>query len=209
MRLCPLLLLIGLYASGQTEGQKYSVNPKARQLKDSAARIAMDSENYTKAIALLNEAIKLDSNYYPAYTIKLSFQLALKQYSDALPTAKKINMLRPDDPVPYVSIGLLCEVLHDTISSQKYFAAADSHFNNILDTMDRTNIDYEQIMMNKGINLILLGQQQNGNELLRQLYEKSTSSLMKETISSLINKTKKEILDILFNPEKPDSSSDN
>jgi tetratricopeptide (TPR) repeat protein len=177
MRLCPLFLIIGLYTSGQTEGQNYLVNPKARQLKDSAARIAMDSENYTKAIALLNEAIKLDSNYYPAYTNKLSFQLALKQYSDALPTAKKINMLRPDDPVPYVSIGLLCEVLHDTISSQKYFAAADSHFNNILDTMDRTNIDYEQIMMNKGINLILLGQQQNGNELLRQLYEKSTVAL--------------------------------
>jgi hypothetical protein len=32
---------------------------------------------------------------------------------------------------------------------------------------------------------------------------------MKETISSLMDKTKKEILDILFNPEKPGSSSDN
>ena len=77
MKFCFLFLLIGLYACGQTEKKKYSVNPKAKQLNDSAVQAAMNNENYSGAIVLLNEAIKLDSNYYRAYSNKLTFQFAL------------------------------------------------------------------------------------------------------------------------------------
>lgn len=209
MRLCFLFLIIGLKVYGQTEEKKYSVTSKARQLTDSAVRIVVDAENYPKAITLLDQAIRSDSNYYPAYTNKLTFQLALKQYGQALPTAKKINTLRPEDPVPYVSVGLLYEALHDTLSSQKYFAAANMHFQKILDTMNKANASYEQFIMNKAINLVLLGQQENGNALLRELYDDTKSDLMKETISPLRNKTKQEILEILFNPGKLEGSGEN
>ena len=115
-------------------------------------------------------------------------------------------MLRPEDPIGFVSTGMIYEILHDTISSKKYFAEADKHFNKILDTMDRTSTSYELLIMNKAINLILLGQQQNGNALLSKLYDKSKSNFMKEAVSPLMNKTKEEILDVLLNPEKQDSS---
>src|SRR5436309_2510270 len=106
---------------GQTEKKTYSVNPKAKQLVDSAVQIAMYKNNYRGAIVLLDEAIKLDSDYYNAYSNKLTYQFALKQYNEALPTAKKLNMLRPEDPANYITVGLLYEKLHDTISSKKYF----------------------------------------------------------------------------------------
>jgi tetratricopeptide (TPR) repeat protein len=130
--------------------EKISFNLKAKQLNDSAARIAMDSENYIKAIALVNEAIKLDSNYYPAYTNKLSFLLALKRYNEALPTAKKIKHAL-GLKIRFLMSQLDCFVKYYRYHKvlQKYFAAADSHFNSILDTMNRANVDYEQIMMNK------------------------------------------------------------
>src|SRR5205085_1604053 len=82
--------------------------------------------------------------------------LVLKRYDEALPVAKKLNVLRPESPIYYFSTGLLYERLHDTISSKKFFTEANTHFDRMLDTMNKKNTGYESLMVNKAINLILL-----------------------------------------------------
>ena len=208
MRLLILLLLFGFAACTQ-QPKKYVPNKKAIQLEGSAIqlmkvyssdRIPQDS-NYQKAIRLLNEAIKIDSNYYNAYSSKLSLQWMLKQYDNALATAKHLKNLRPNSPDSYVTVGLLYEKLNDTISSYKYFNTAISKYDTILDTMSIKNKMYDVLLMNKGIDLILAGQQIKGNEILKQLYKKSNDDLYKEMIVPFVNKSRKEVFENIFNPK--------
>lgn len=203
MRLLFLLLLIGLAACGQ-QTKKYIPDKRAKELNDSASRLIMHNLSdsiYPKAILLLDKATDIDSNYYNAYSYKLSLQWMLKKYNDALETAIHINRIRPNFPDSYVTIGLLYEKLRDTISSLKYFNSALKKYDNILDTMSIKNKMYDAYLMNKGLDLIFAGQQINGNKILKQLYEKSHDDLYKETIMQFLNKSRKEVFENIFNPK--------
>ena len=206
MRLTFLLLLFGFAASGQ-QSEKIIVDNKAKQFTDSAAKFIMhywQNNDLKKAILLLNKAIEIDSNYINAYTLKLSLQMNLKQYNNALKTALQINRLRPNSPSSYVTPGILNEKLGNTISSHYYFTTAIKKYDNILDTMSTKNKYYYVHLLNKAIDLILAGQQVNGNVILKQLYNKESNSLNKENIQHYMNKSRKEILDDIFNPKSTD-----
>src|SRR4051794_26467070 len=74
---------------------KHEFNPEAIKLNDSAISMGShalptDSTIYKNAIALLNRAIKIDSNYLTAWWTKFSYQNELKDYKGALSTAKKL-----------------------------------------------------------------------------------------------------------------------
>src|SRR5205085_1576049 len=112
----------------------------------------------------------------------------------------------PESPIYYFSTGLLYERLHDTISSKKFFTEANTHFDRMLDTMNKKNTGYESLMVNKAINLILLGRQQDGNTILKNLYDNSKSDIIKEMVSPIMNKTKEEVLKELNQEEEQDSS---
>jgi Tfp pilus assembly protein PilF len=63
-------LFTTLAACSQNQGaKKYIPNQKAKLLADSAAMILMHSGTEEEAIALLDQAIQIDSNYYLAYQI--------------------------------------------------------------------------------------------------------------------------------------------
>ena len=148
MRLLILLLFFGLAACGQ-QVKKYIPNKKARELNDSASRLIRNNpldSIYEKAIALLNKATEIDSNYYNAYSSKLSLQWMLKKYDNALETAKHLKNLRLNSPDSYVTVGLLYEKLGDTISSYKYFSIAIAKYDNILDTMSIKNKMYNVLL---------------------------------------------------------------
>ena len=85
--------------------------------------------------------------------------------------------------------------MHDTISSQKYFQQSEIRYEKILDTMNTVNKNYNNTLMNKGVNLIIIGQQQKGNDILKQLYDKEKDSFRKEMLASYMDKSKQEILD--------------
>ena len=198
MRFSILLLLTGFYACGQqSENKKHVVDPKARQLNDSATSIAMHAQDYNKAISLLDQATQIDSNYLTAYANKLSFQLELKQFDKALATAKNLNRIKPEAPEYFVSIGLIYEHMGDTTSSNKFFNEAVNRYNKILDTMSTVNKDYDLLLMNKAVSLILVGQQQKGNDILKGLYDKQKDESYREMLSSFMNKSRKDILDNL------------
>ena len=51
------------------------------------------------------------------------------------------------------------------------------------------------LLMNKAVNLILLEQEDHGNDILRQLYNRQQDEIYKEMINTFLNKTKKEIIE--------------
>lgn len=214
MRLIFLLLLFGFAACAQ-QPKKYIPDKKAVLLNDSAMKIAIHAVNDTdfqKAITLLDQATKIDTNYFTAFFHKLSGQLQLKQYSNALETAKHINLIRPNYIDGYVSVGMLSEKLGDTIMAMKYYNLALVKYNKVLDTMNITNRDHDMLLMYKGIDLIFIGQQAKGNKILDQLYNNSSDSntskqIFKESLTPYLNKSKQEILESIFNPKSTEQIS--
>src|ERR1700739_1526638 len=124
MRLLPFLLLFGFSARGQSTDHKNLVIPQAKKLNDSAITIVMRTQDYEKAISLLDEATEIDSNYYRAYSNKLAFQLELKQFDKALATAKNLIRIKPQSPDYYITTGILYYQIGDTVSSQNFFIQA-------------------------------------------------------------------------------------
>ena len=208
--LTAFLSITALSACGQRaeKTSKHKVDSKAHQLNDSAISLTMksqDSLTYVKAISLLNQATAIDSDYYFAYWNKLAFQSQLEQYDKALLTTKQLLRLKPNAPDYYLSIGMLYEKTGDTTSANKYFHTGLSLYNNLLDTMSTKNKSYNILLMNKSLNLILVGQEKKGNEILKQLYDRQIDETFKEFYSSFMNKSRKEIIDNYIN-RKPSYS---
>jgi tetratricopeptide (TPR) repeat protein len=192
MRFLALLLFITFSACGQQTN--YSVDPRAKKLNDSAIALVVNSDDYSKAIELLDQAINIDSNFITAFANKTSFQLQLKQFDKALVTSKQLLSIKPNVPEYIVMSGMICDQIGDTISSKKYFNQAATVYDNILDTMSTSNKNYNGFLINKAVNLIFLGQQEKGNDILNQVYNDKTSEADKELVSMFINKSKQEII---------------
>jgi hypothetical protein len=119
-----------------------------------------------------------------------------------LETVKELIRLRPNIPDFYVTAGVLYEQLGDTVESVKYFKTALVHFDNVLDTMTKQNQNYNMLNMSKSLTIILSGEEEKGTKLLRQNYNNLTDTLLKESMTVFIGKSRQEILDGLKNPEK-------
>ncbi len=190
-----ILLLIGLYACGQQpENKKTTVNPEAKKLNDSAVIVAMETGDYDRAISLLNQATTIDSNYFSAYTNKLSFLLTQKQYDKALLAARNLIRIKPNIPDYYMTIGILYHIKADNNLSQKYLSESLNRFNHLLDTMKSTNGAYSFTLMNKGLNLVFLGQAQKGNDIFKHLYATQKDEILREQLTSYMNKSKDDLL---------------
>ena len=61
--------------------------------------------------------------------------------------------------------------------------------------MGRNNKKYDILLLDKAVNLIIIDKQKEGNEILKQLYNKKTGENDKALIASFMNKSKQEFLD--------------
>lgn len=208
MKILSILFLftILIACSENQQTKEYIPHPKAKQLFDSASRLPMHSEE--KAIVLFDQATQIDSNYYVAYFYKLSFQLSLNRLNDALVTAKNLIRLKPQDREVYMSAGFLYWRTGDSVSAIDHFTKASVFFDKILDTMSKSNRSYETILSNKGVNLILIGKQEQGNKILRELYNNGTDKDLKKEYVQFLNKSRKEIIEELFSQDTLTSSAD-
>ena len=196
MRLSIFFLLITLSACGQqSEKHKHSIDPRAGRLNDSALSIMMHSQDYNKAIALLDQATAIDSNFYMAFWNKTNFQLELNQFDSALATAKNMNRIKPESPEYFFVAGIIYDKMRDTISSQKYFQESENLYEKILDTLNTSSKEYSNMLMNEAVNLKIIGQQQKGNDILKRLRENEKNGFQKEMLDSMINESKEQILD--------------
>jgi hypothetical protein len=195
-----LLVLTGLYSSSQTNDLR-EINPIARRLGDSAIRMTytMNESGYRKAISLLDEATALDSNFFMAYWNKFVFQLQLKQYAQALITTHSLIRIRPSAQDIYLTRGLINERMGDTIAARGDFQKGLSILDGVLDTMGVGNRDYDVLFLNKAIDLIMLGEQVKGNELIKQLADHLEDQEFKRFTLSFLNKTKREVIETIDN----------
>ena len=187
-----ILFIIFLACSQNQQPKKHIPDPKAKQLYDSAAKNTLKSED---AIALLDRAIQIDRNYYGAYKRKLRYQITLRRFDDALITAKNVVRLGPDNPDNYTTMGVLLDKKGDTITARGYYRKAIKKIDRILDTMSKRNFDYDFLLMTKGVNLVLLGEQEKANRIW-----KSQQGTDPETIvfSNSMGKSRRQLLDTYF-----------
>ncbi len=174
----------------------HAVNPKARELNDSAIALMRypDSLSHVKAISLFDQAIAIDSNYILAYYNKFECQKEIRQYSNAIQTGKQIIELRPNIPGNYESLGNICYMDGDSTSGDEYYGDALVLHNKILDTMSVSNKNYNMELLMKGEILMMLERYEQGNQILKQLSEQQINANIEGCIDLLMNKTRKEIL---------------
>ncbi len=153
-----------------------------------------------KAIIFLDSATAIDSNYYLGYYNKLIVLNQLKQYNKAIIAINNLIRLQPNANVFYFNGGIIYEKMGDTISSRYYFQKSLEICIKVLDTMKVENGNYEMLITNKAVDLIMLGKKEEGNLLLIQVYEKQTDKSQKEMTFSFMNKNKSEIVEMITNP---------
>jgi tetratricopeptide (TPR) repeat protein len=183
----------------KTDSAAVNLNNRAISL----SRYIHDQDSCKKAITLLDSATSIDSNYFLGYYNKLMFLNQLRQYDKAIAAVNHLIRIRPGINDLYLTGGMLFDKTGDTLTARLYFEKTLAICNTVLDTMNRKNRDYDILRMNKGISLVMLGQQKTGNQILEHLYDGPTD-IPKELISTFINKSQSEILEQIFNP-KPDS----
>jgi len=202
-------LLIALYSCGQ-KSTKYKPNPAAIQLNNQAMTLVTHIDNpdsSRKAISLLNKATTIDSNYVLGYSNKLMFYCQLKQFDKAILTINKIISLRPNNHYTYLIGGLLYEKVGDTVFSKTYFTKSLTLCNAILDTMNIKNRDYVFMTINQAINLKMLNDSTKANKILKDLYDNQPNNpeydnAEKKYIQSIMNKSKKDLIDFMNNSDK-------
>ncbi len=132
----------------------------------------------------------------------------LKQYDSALVSANACLKISPDNPDLYLTIGSLYHRTGDSQSSKKFYEQAASKYGDILDTMSKKNRSYNPALMNKGLCLVFIGRQREGNELLKEACDNEPQELIKNLYCSLINKSKDQILQALEESDSTNGEND-
>jgi tetratricopeptide (TPR) repeat protein len=202
-------LLIALYSCGQ-KPPKHKVDPTAVQLNNQAMKLVRfidNADSSKKAISLLDKATLMDSNYFLGYSNKLMFYYQLKQLDKLIWTNNKLIQLRPSAHDLYLRGGIFYEQIGDTVSANGYFNKSLTICNAVLDTMNNKNRDFVMLTTNQAINLIMLNDSAKANNILKVLYNNQPDdpqfdNVEKKYIQSLMGKNKKDLVDLLNNPDK-------
>lgn len=209
LKLITTFLLIALYSCGQNP-TKHKVDPAAVQLNNRAMTLVLFIDNpdsSKKAISLLDKATLIDSNYFLCYANKLMFYYQLKQYDKLIWTNNKLIQLRPSAQDLYLRGGIFYEQIGDIESAKGYFKKSLTICNAVLDTMNTKNRDFVMLTTNQAINLIMLNDSARANNILKVLYDNRSDdpqfeNIEKKYIQSLMNKNKKDVIELLNNPQK-------
>jgi tetratricopeptide (TPR) repeat protein len=195
-----IVVLFSLSTCAQKENN-HKVDPAAVRLNNMAMELDIqNSDSASKAILFLDSATAIDSNYYLAYYNKLIFLNQLRQYNKAIIAINNLIRLQPYANVFYFNGGIIYEKIGDTISSRNYFQKSLAICTKVLDTMKVENRNYEMLVANKAVDLIMLGEKEEGNLLLIQVYENQTDKSQKAMALSFMNKSKSEIVEMITNP---------
>jgi len=167
-----------------------------------------------KALLFLDSATTIDRNDFLAYNNKLMFLYGLKQYNKAIKTVDEMLRLRPNAHDLYTMKGSFYERIGDTVSSKKCFQKSLAICDKVLDTMMKTNRDYMMFVIDKSVNMIMLGDSAKANNILQTLYDNQPDDSVfdnpndsvfdnadKKFILSFMHKSKAELLQ-----PKPDTT---
>jgi tetratricopeptide (TPR) repeat protein len=207
-------LFITLYSCGQ-KPNIHKINPESVRLNNKIIPLISFTNNpdsCKKALLFLDSATAIDSDDFIAYYNKLMFLYGLKQYDKAINTTNELIRLRPNAHDLFMLKGNLLNKIGDTTSANLNFGKSLKICNSVLDTMHETNRDYVMFVMDKAVNLIMLGDSANANEILKVLYDKQPDdpefeNFDKKYILSLMNKNRIQLIDFLNKPDTDTTGS--
>ncbi len=197
MRLIIIIFLVTLYSCSQQERKTiYIVNPTAKKLNDSADYLITHTNQYERAVSLLKEATKIDSNYFDAYFNKYYCESGLlHKFKDALETAQNLSRLRPENPEYYYDIGFLSFKVGDTILGFASYKKALNYYDKMSDTMSKNTPGYVVLQLKRSLALTYIRKKDQANIILTQLYNDERDEGFKNSIATFIKKTREQILD--------------
>lgn len=203
MRLLTSLLALFLLCSCthvNTE-QKNTVDPKAVALNDSALALYMsfDAPDPEGAIELLDQAIEIDPDYYLAHWNKYVFLNGMKERERAFETLQLLEKMNPKMPELKTSAGIFNEYFGDSLLAKEKFEHAENAYNSILDTFNKKSDQYDLMRMSKATNLVFLGKEQEGKEVLKELSLKTEDEALSELAGSYLAMSRQELFDQIFN----------
>lgn len=204
LKLLPLFLLICFVSCGQKQTTN-KTNPAVVVLTNKIIPLmnhVNNPDSCRKALSFLDSATAIDTNCYLCYYNKLMFLYSLKEYKKATIAINNAIRIKPYNQDLYSTGGILYKKINDTITSKKYFEKSLSICNNVLDTMNIKSEYYFPLASTKAVDLIMLGNYDKANELLKRIYDAQTDDLIKQEVKAFMNKDKDEIIDMLINPEK-------
>ncbi|HEY9003351.1 MAG TPA: hypothetical protein VIM89_18490 [Mucilaginibacter sp.] len=198
-RLILAILFSGFYllTSNYVCAQSSINYDRAKKLSDSALMLeatqpSLDAESlYEKKIELINQAIKIDSNYFLAYSDRFMVEFEHKKYNEAILTGKQMIRIEPTNPDLEIDVGGVCENNNDTSSAIQHYKQGLAKYNRILDTISVKNKKRSEYEAGRAIAFILLGDEQKGRTLLKELYDKATDDAEKWALRNFISAPRK------------------
>lgn len=137
---------------------------------------------------------KSDSHIVASYIRKFNSQVHLKQNDSAIVTGKQIIRIRPNNAYYTYQIGELYEKTGDSITAIGYYKNALSIFNAALDTMDTHSWRYNFAKLEKAVVLILLGQKDAGDSVIKELLSAETIDSNKQYLLIILSMSRKELI---------------
>ena len=170
----------------------------AKDLNDSVVNLTKhykDTIQFENAITLLNQAAKIDSNYFETYKNKLFFEESLGQFDKAAATLTRMIKMKPDSADLYLKLGLYKDAMGDSLAAVATYNRSLPRYTILLDTMSSDHPERRNVMNMLSINITMLGQEKMLRDLSNQnLNPKPDSFLMPPPF---LIKTRKEILDAM------------
>ncbi len=117
------------------------------------------------------------------------FLYSLKQFDKAVETMNECIRIKPSAHDLYLTGGILYEKVGDTISSRNNFQKSLTILNSVLDTMKVQDMNYEMLVSNKAVSLIMLDDNKAGNDLLKGIAERQKRTWIKR-VDIIINEQK-------------------
>ncbi|MBV8388370.1 MAG: hypothetical protein JO080_01070 [Mucilaginibacter sp.] len=149
---------------------------------------------YKRLMSLLDQALKIDSNYKIAYWSKFSYQGQWKKHAEAVVTGEKLLTLFPNQPLIKLAVAEQYDDIGDTTVAKKYYNEILTLFDKTLDTMSANNRQRRFLELDKAEVLILLNQNSSAQSFLKKLYDKETNDMNKGIINATMKRTREEIL---------------
>ncbi len=173
--------------------------PTAQLLNDSVIRITKDykdTTNYSQAMSLIREAIRLDSSYLKSYSNKLYFEETTGRFDSAFETLKSMIKLRPDSAELYLKAGVYRDIVGDTLEAQEYYRRSLPRYTILIDTLKKDNPERHNIFNLMYMNVILMGQENILHDILKEDGGNIDSislffPILRKTRSELINEGRK------------------
>ncbi len=177
--------------------EKFQIDKKAKELNNQGVELAMtfNNDSILEAIRLFDQATNIQPDYYLAYWNKFVYQNQLGLTSNAFETLKILEKLKPRNPDLKVTAGIFIELSGDSVKAREKFIQADQIYTTMLDTLSTEADPFQTIMTNKAVNLKLLGRENEGNKILKDISSKISDENFKELIDNFTKMTRKELIE--------------